>query len=950
MFSISISRVTSPVILSAILCCATLSSSLYAAVDKSPIDPKKYAAITLNNQLRVLLISNPETDKAAASMNVAVGSSANPKDRAGLAHFLEHMLFLGTEKYPEAGGYQNYIRSHGGGHNAYTSQENTNYFFDVSADSLDPTLDQFAQFFISPLFDEKYVDRERHAVHSEYKAKIKDDYRRSYAVTKQIMNPENSHNWFSVGNLETLSNSDDRKIREDLIAFYNQYYSANIMTLVVLGREPIAELEQMVRSKFSAVQNRETKAFSTQAPLFVKKQLPLQLNIQTVKDIHSLTLTFPTMEARSQWQKKPLYYISSLIGYEGQGSLLSHLKNKGWATSLSASQGHNLSTEASFMINIQLTEDGEENYLSVTQAVFQYVELLKQQGIRATLYEEEKQLSDISFRFQEQAEPIHLVSSLSSQMQYYPTEQAISADYQLKEFDQELIQNYLNSITPENMLLSLKSNKPQDAKLEPFYNVPYSITKITKETLAHLQVNKIDPALSVRKENPFIATNLELLDNPSKSEHPLEVQSSEGFSLWHKSETGFNIPQTDLFFSLQTPIANESAEKWVLNKLYTEMLQEQLNETLYDAYLAGLSTQIYPHMKGLTVRLSGYSDKLPLLLKEVTNAIQHPDFNRDRFNIFKQKYADSLANALKDKPYNQTTGRLYELLLPQWDNPSQTEALKKINLDSLNHFASELLAAPSLKVLTHGNLTQSQALKMGRVLKTALVKGAVKTTPAIQVTQIPKGNKNQETLGINHNDSAISLLLQGENNSVKTRAELSLLSEILSSPFYNEIRTEKQLGYIVFATPLQMNKTPAIAFIIQSPVADADTLESEIDGFLTSWGSKIDKITATDLEQFKRSVISRITKQDNKLSSRTKRYWRELDWNETDFRTREKLAYRVEKVTLDDLAHCFSELQTRRLSIRNSGSKFEINPLVINKDTDKLFSELKAQGVTVPEV
>ncbi|WP_067862355.1 insulinase family protein [Neptuniibacter marinus] len=944
----SIKRVQAP-FLFALISCLLLSTNLYAEVDKSPIDPKQYSALTLNNQLRVLLISDPETDKAAASMNVAVGSSANPKDRAGLAHFLEHMLFLGTEKYPEADEYQNYIRSHGGGHNAYTSQENTNYFFDVTSDSLEPALDRFAQFFIAPLFNEKYVDRERHAVHSEYKAKIKDDYRRIYAATKQVMNQENSYNHFAVGNLETLHNDKTRPIRNELIDFYNQYYSANVMTLVVLGKEPLDQLEALVRSKFSPVKNRQVTEFKTDVPLFDQSKLPLQINIQTVKDIHSLTLTFPTPETRSHWKAKPIYYISSLMGYEGQGSLLSFLKEKGWATGLSASQGHDLPTESSLMINIQLTDKGEEQYLAVTQTVFQYIELLKQQGVQATLYQEEKQLSEIAFRFQEQAEPIHLVSSLASQMQRFPTELAISANYLFADFNPELIQTFLNRLTPENMLLSLKSNKEQTGKIEHYYHVPYTEIPFTKDMLAQLQVDKIDPAMTVRAPNPFIAEDLELLTTQATATIPQEIDSSEGFSLWHKTETSFNIPQADLYFTLQTPIANASPENWTMNKLYTELLQEQLNETLYDAHLAGLSTTIYPHMKGFTVRLSGYNDKLGLLLNSVINAIQKPDFQAERFEIFKKKYADSLANARKDKPYNQTTGRLYELLLPQWDNHSQTTALKNVNLDTLKAFATKLTAAPQLKVLTHGNLDKATAISMGALIKEKLLKEKPQAVPSVEVTQIPKGPAIKESLTINHNDSAISMLLQGESNSIKTRAEISLLTEILASPFYSQIRTEKQLGYIVFATTLQMNKTPAIAFIVQSPIASANILEKNIDQFMDEWDQKLLKVSDQELSQFKRSVISRITRKDNKLSAQTSRYWRELDRQETNFDTRERLAESVKKITLNDLIKCFDALQNRRLIVSNTGNKFTVDAPEKPNTASELFNQLKAQHVNVPE-
>ena len=83
-----------------------------------------------------------------------VGSGDNPPGRGGLAHFLEHMLFLGTDKYPDPAEYEEYITEHGGSRNAYTSLEITNYFFDVNAAHLPEALDRFAQFFIAPRFDE----------------------------------------------------------------------------------------------------------------------------------------------------------------------------------------------------------------------------------------------------------------------------------------------------------------------------------------------------------------------------------------------------------------------------------------------------------------------------------------------------------------------------------------------------------------------------------------------------------------------------------------------------------------------------------------------------------------------------------------------------------------------------------------------------------------------------
>lgn len=119
--------------------CSLMPNQSTTDIIKSENDSRSYRSLTLPNQLEVIVISDPDTDKAAAALNVATGSGNDPDDYPGLAHFLEHMLFLGTKKYPEAGEYQSFISKHGGSHNAFTSFEDTNYFFEVDSDYLSPT-------------------------------------------------------------------------------------------------------------------------------------------------------------------------------------------------------------------------------------------------------------------------------------------------------------------------------------------------------------------------------------------------------------------------------------------------------------------------------------------------------------------------------------------------------------------------------------------------------------------------------------------------------------------------------------------------------------------------------------------------------------------------------------------------------------------------------------------
>ena len=153
------------------------------------------------------------------------------------------MLFLGTDTFPRPGDYQAFINRHGGSNNAWTGTEFTNYFFDIRHEQFPQGLARFSQFFICPTFDASLVDKERHAVDSEYKLKLKDDVRRIYQVQKETVNPAHPFAKFSVGNLQTLAERDGTPLRDELIGFYQRHYSADRMTLALQSQASLDQLE-----------------------------------------------------------------------------------------------------------------------------------------------------------------------------------------------------------------------------------------------------------------------------------------------------------------------------------------------------------------------------------------------------------------------------------------------------------------------------------------------------------------------------------------------------------------------------------------------------------------------------------------------------------------------------------------------------------------------------------
>jgi hypothetical protein len=193
----------------------------------SKLDDRKYRVMTLNNSLRVLLISDPNSNISAAAMDIPAGSFNDPPDYEGLAHFCEHMLFIGTKKYPETNQYSHFLQTHGGRDNAFTSTQNTNYFFNVEADYFSTALDMFAHFFIDPLFSVESVMDEMNAVNAEHQKNLHTDGWKMWQLLKNVSNPLHPFSQFSTGSLETLNKSD---VRDRLLHYFNSSYSANTVS------------------------------------------------------------------------------------------------------------------------------------------------------------------------------------------------------------------------------------------------------------------------------------------------------------------------------------------------------------------------------------------------------------------------------------------------------------------------------------------------------------------------------------------------------------------------------------------------------------------------------------------------------------------------------------------------------------------------------------------------
>lgn len=886
---------------------------------KSDQDNREYRYLVLPNKLRVLLISDSNLEASAAAINVAVGANQNPADRLGLAHFLEHMLFLGTEKYPLPGEYQQFIAAQGGAHNASTAAENTQFYFTIKHQAFEPALDRFAQFFISPLFNEVYVDRERQAVDAEFSAKLRDDFRREWDVYREMMNPQHPGSKFAVGNNRTLADVNDNFVREDLLDFYQKHYSSEKMTLVLLSNQSLVQLQHLAEQKFSAVPQRDSLAGLVYPPVFIPESLPVSVDIKPEKEIRQLTFSFPVPQSKELLLNKPYDYVAHLLGHENKGSLIYILKNLGWAEKLNVGLTYPSKQDALFQISIQLTPTGVRTKDQIISLLFFVLKEIQSQGLDEWRYLELQTIGENQFRYFEKKSPTETVVTLAQNMQDYPVKDILRGPMMFRKFDEKQLQECFSYLRPDNVLMVLTAPDITPWRLSNVYSVPYSVKKSIPEILSIKPGTRQQFALP--QPNPFIPEKLIvktgslLNDNPAKT-FPELLVDKERTRIWYLQDKLFNRPQSAINLRLIVPPENITAERSAMNYLFASVIRDQLNDLTYFASLSGLEFSITPHSRGIDLRLFGFSNRQSLLLNYVIDALKKPDFSESEFSRMKSELIRNWANEERNMPYQVMISRLPSLLThPEWSSSQMSRALELVTHAQFVQFSKQFLWDAEIDGLVYGNYLPQEAMKLSAIIEHGLQAHQTgrKVSDSI-ATIMPESSAKPwlYTQALPHQDKIVALYIQSLSAADADLAKMQLIRQILQPEFFHQLRTEKQMGYVVASISLPIKQLEGSLFIVQSPRFAENEIAEAIDEFLDE-GKDLIK---GDFDVHKDSLIQKLKEPPRSIREQNSRFWDSILLEDFHFNRRQRLVNSLQKLSAEDVTQYYQQVflnKNRRL-------------------------------------
>ena len=391
------------------------------------IDGRPQRLVMLRNGLTCLLVSDMDTLISAAALTVGCGQMDDPPEVQGLAHFLEHMVFLGSDKFPDENEFDQYCGKHSGHSNAYTSMHNTTFYYCLSHEGLEGSLDRFSGFFECPTLSEGSSDREMKAVDSENNNNLQSDLHREYQLTRTTGTPGHPWSMFGTGNYESLHDMTEKSgvsITQHLHAFHKLHYTALNMRLAVVGRNSLDQLQEWVSAYFSSIPSRPLAERVPHPIRFASDDWFQFYRIIPVNGTPQLNFAWSLPETISGWRNKPFRLLSFCLGHEGPGSVLALLKSRGWANDLMAGIENSLRDFAIFKCCVTLTAEGFKHWHSIVHLIHRYLDIMKSaaQSECAALFAEVILIEEASFKFQKKQDGETLVQNASSGMLEYPPE------------------------------------------------------------------------------------------------------------------------------------------------------------------------------------------------------------------------------------------------------------------------------------------------------------------------------------------------------------------------------------------------------------------------------------------------------------------------------------------------------------------------------------------------
>jgi insulysin len=835
--------------------------------------------VRLDNGMQVYLISDPEAASSAAAVSVSVGSWNNPVQHPGMAHFVEHLLFMGTKKFPRESEFQQYVLDRGGDYNAFTSYTSTVYSFTLPGEGFEGALERFSRFFIDPIFSLASINREMHAVDHEFQDCAEDNIQKFMRVFKAIGNPLHPNAIFSCGNLTSLSQISQIAIKQ----WYADHYVGLNMNLVIISPLPIDEIESLVLAHFPPISAKSPKKQDSKEPISYLSQHGHFIHIDASSNTRELILLWEVPHTViEQSGVMPLEIARIAIDHEGRKSFSDILFRRGLCNTAGAEYVEFSKDRILFVFSVSLTRKGIQQIDEVITTCFQAVHAMEKTGSLPALQDYIIAADESIREADHEGSPFNLVMGhalalLNEPLDTYPCKNSILQ----KVSDTDFLE-LLHLLTPENCMFFL---------LAPSVETGIEMSQVEKwmGALYHAEAVPIDKLRewSLSVENPVIT----ILDSVGQGSGDQEKEE------WNRGRASIEFiidpSLTEDALKVRLLMKNPRLTKDIRYGAFVTFWRCLLRQQLQGLCFADIDTQIDGTVGVYDDEIDMGSDRQIHIrfdclgknqidrLRQILSVVMGPVIDNSLFEEVKRLSLDLDPGHLDPAQFAENIAEAY--LSPGVYSASDLFCfLSKMTLEEYQRYMGDFIASMELEGFLYVGESIDDARKCWEGIGPCLIGASgsweVGDTeePKIMLTSLTAPVVLKRTTN-RKGHSVLVMLNLGECDS-RSWAAQQIISQVLKHEFFVELRTSQQTAYSLDSSPRIMEDQLFQSLSIQSATHTPEDLSERIELFLDFFSKNFTQRVSSDrINLIRHSLIAHLKKRGQKLSDQAKLKIRALE-------------------------------------------------------------------------
>ena len=735
------------------------------------------------------------------------------------------------------------------------------------------------------------------------------DGMRMAQVSAETINPAHPGSRFSGGNLETLSDKPNSPVLDALHAFRDKYYSANLMKAVIYSNKTLPELAAMAAKTFGRVPNKNIDLPQITVPVVTDAQKGIVIHYVPAMPRKVLRVEFRIDNNTAQFRSKTDELVTYLIGNRSPGTLSDWLQKQGLAEGIRADSDPVVNGNSGVLaISATLTDKGQANRDEVVAAIFSYLSLLREKGVDKRYFDELAHVLDLDFRYPSITRDMDYVEWLADTMIRVTVEHTLDAVNIADRYDAGALKDRLAMMTPENARIwYISPNEPHN-KTAYFVDAPYQVDKISAQTFADWQKKAGEIALKLPELNPYIPDDFSLIKTTKDYPHPELIIDEPTLRIVYTPSRYFaSEPKADVSVVLRNPKAMNSAKNQVMFALNDYLAGIALDQLSNQAAVGGISFSTNAN-NGLMLNANGYTQRLPQLFQALLEGYFSYTPTEEQLEQAKSWYAQMMDSAEKGKAYDLALMPAQMLSqVPYFQREDRRALLPSISLKDVLAYRDALKTNTRPEFLIVGNMSEEQAKTLAQNVRTQLGSKGDEWCRNQDVLVEKKQNVIFEKAG-NSTDSALAAVFVPTGyDEFASSAQSAVLGQIIQPWFYNQLRTEEQLGYAVFAFSMNVGRQWGLGFLLQSSDKQPAYLWQRYQAFFPQVEAKLRAMKPEEFAQIQQAVIAQVMQPPQTLGEEASQLSKDFDRGNLKFDSRDKVVAEIKQLTPQKVADFFHQ-------------------------------------------